>query len=206
MGLAEPREVAARLRSAPDPDRWTKATSLDPTAPNGAEARTFRREAYIGVGVRRRKEGGPVSSSVALILALKEVIQERVGAALASNGFHPLGRSPSRFLGELGPGAHPKELAQRLGVSKSAVAQTAERLEALGYVKRLVDDLEGRYRWIRPTGKTRRANEVVSQCLVEIEDEWRRLMGPQRTADLLDALTSLEAWRQTALPAPPGDL
>jgi len=98
-------------------------------------------------------------------------------------------------MAELGSGARPSELARRLGVSKSAVAQVVDRLERAGYVEQAPDPRDTRAKLVKLTSRAERAKEAAAQALEDIEAEWRRLLGERRFDELRDALALIDAWR-----------
>jgi DNA-binding MarR family transcriptional regulator len=99
------------------------------------------------------------------------------------------------LMAELGSGARPSELARRLGVSKSAVAQVVDRLERAGYVEHAPDPTDTRAKQVKMTSRAEHAKEAAAQALEDIEAEWLRLLGKRRFDELRDALALLDAWR-----------
>ena len=90
------------------------------------------------------------------------------------------------------PGVGPNRLAELARVDKTTATKAAQKLEALGYVRRALDDGDRRARLLFPTAKAARAyerliadeNELLRECLTGIApkdlETATRLLGRMR--------------------------
>lgn len=87
-------------------------------------------------------------------------------------------------------------LAERAGVTKQAMGQLVDELEALGYLERRPDPSDKRARLVVLTEKGREGMLVGLRVLGAIEGEARAALGEERMdrlhADLGEALAALE--------------
>ncbi len=92
-----------------------------------------------------------------------------------------------------GGGLHASDLADRLRVSRQAVAQAIAALERHGYVSRVPDPADARARIIEPTPRGRQALRVMRSNAVDLENRWERVLGRQRLGELRETLELLLA-------------
>jgi DNA-binding MarR family transcriptional regulator len=85
--------------------------------------------------------------------------------------------------------ARPTALAERAGMSKQAMNQLLQSLEAAGYVERAAAHDDGRTRVVRLTKRGRAAYSKIADILREIEHEWNAELGPKQFAQLKALLT-----------------
>ncbi|KLO43056.1 MarR family winged helix-turn-helix transcriptional regulator [Mycobacterium nebraskense] len=90
-------------------------------------------------------------------------------------------------------GLHASDLADRLQVSRQAVAQAITGLERHGYVTRVPNPLDARARMIELTPRGRQALRVMRSNAVELEHRWEQVLGRQRLAELRETLQILLA-------------
>ncbi|OBK45347.1 MarR family winged helix-turn-helix transcriptional regulator [Mycobacterium sp. 1081908.1] len=88
-------------------------------------------------------------------------------------------------------GLHASDLADRLKVSRQAVAQGIASLERHGYVTRVTDPADARARIIELTPRGRQALRVMRSNAVALESRWAELLGPRRLGELRDTLEML---------------
>ncbi|HEY1355767.1 MAG TPA: MarR family winged helix-turn-helix transcriptional regulator [Solirubrobacterales bacterium] len=99
-------------------------------------------------------------------------------------------------------GARLTELAELAGHSKQAVGEFVCDLEAMGYVERVPDPVDGRAKIIRLTERGTEAKNTAREIFAEIEDEWAERIGRERVEALRDALETLyELERTVPIPA-----
>ena len=111
------------------------ARAPDATDPGG----TFRRF-HIGI----------------LFQQLARDFERRARATLRERGHTGLQPSHQVVFASLGPdGARLTDLASRAGMTKQAMGQLVDDLEALGYVERIPDPCDGRAKIVRLTAKKR---------------------------------------------------
>jgi DNA-binding MarR family transcriptional regulator len=88
-------------------------------------------------------------------------------------------------------GLHASDLADRLRVSRQAVAQAIAALERYGYVTRVTDPADARARIIELTPRGRQALRVMRSSAVALEKRWERVLGRQRLGELRESLQML---------------
>src|ERR1700743_333400 len=77
-------------------------------------------------------------------------------------------------------GLHASDLADRLRVSRQAVAQAVTGLERHGYVTRVPDPLDARARIIELRPRGRAAVRVLRSNAVNLEKRWQDVLGGPR--------------------------
>lgn len=85
-------------------------------------------------------------------------------------------------------GLRQSELIARMGISKQAVQQLVDGLEAEGVVERVPDPDDKRGRILRHTPKGRAALDDADRIKAEIETRYRARLGEDRFRLLFDAL------------------
>lgn len=88
-------------------------------------------------------------------------------------------------------GLHASDLADRLGVTRQAVAQAIAALERHGYVARAPDPADARARIIELTARGRHALRVMRSNAVDLEKRWEQVLGRQRLGELRATLQTL---------------
>ncbi len=86
---------------------------------------------------------------------------------------------------------HASDLADRLRVSRQAVAQAVAALERHGYVTRVPDPVDARARIIELTPRGRHAVRVMRSNAVDLEKRWRQILGERRLGELRETLQML---------------
>lgn len=97
-------------------------------------------------------------------------------------------------------GLHASDLADRLGVTRQAVAQAIAALERHGYVSRAPDPVDARARIIELTTRGRQALRVMRSHAVDLEARWERVLGRQRLGELRESLQLLLVHAAEAAP------
>ncbi|HTY32401.1 MarR family winged helix-turn-helix transcriptional regulator [Mycobacterium sp.] len=88
-------------------------------------------------------------------------------------------------------GLHASDLADRLRVSRQAVAQGIAGLERHGYVTRVTDPGDARARIIQLTPRGRQALRVMRSNAVALEKRWEAVLGARRLGELRESLETL---------------
>ena len=88
-------------------------------------------------------------------------------------------------------GLHASDLADRLRVSRQAVAQAVTALERHGYVTRLPDPVDARARIIELTPRGRQALRVMRANALDLEKRWQQVLGEQRFGGFRETLIML---------------
>lgn len=121
-----------------------------------------------------------------------ESVHERMLAGLHHRGYEDLIASHLTVLQYPGPeDMRPSDLATRTRMTKQALNYLLGQLEALGYLKRVQDGADQRFRRIRLTARGRAASAAMREIVSEVEDEWSRKLGTRRFGELRDLLAQL---------------
>lgn len=116
----------------------------------------------------------------------------RLRAAFAAAGLDGIRPAQAVALVPLAAGGlHASDLADRLKVSRQAVAQGIASLERNGYVTRVTDPGDARARIIELTPRGRQALRVMRSNAVALEKRWAEVLGPQRLGELRETLQML---------------
>ncbi|MBV8758284.1 MAG: MarR family transcriptional regulator [Deltaproteobacteria bacterium] len=83
------------------------------------------------------------------------------------------------------------ELAQLAGISKQAMAEAVDAMEAAGYVERIADPDDGRARRIRLTRRGRDAGFYARQLVREVEARWEARVGKAKVTALRETLRAI---------------
>ena len=129
----------------------------------------------------------------ALLRYPARAVQRRLIQGLNRAGFDDLRLPHMAVLQFPGPdGVRPSVLAERAGMSKQAMNQLLLSLERLGYIERQDAPGGGRARVVRLTERGHAASALLEELLVDVEDEWREVLGDQRFGQLKEILQ--EVW------------
>jgi DNA-binding MarR family transcriptional regulator len=90
-------------------------------------------------------------------------------------------------------GLHASDLADKLRVSRQAVAQAVAALERHDYVVRGPHPSDARARIIELTPRGRHALRVMRSNALDVESRWRNTLGENRFAELRETLVLLLA-------------
>ncbi|CDO86266.1 MarR family transcriptional regulator [Mycobacterium triplex] len=116
----------------------------------------------------------------------------RLRAAFAAAGLDGIRPAQAVALVPLAVGGlHASALADRLRVSRQAVAQAVAALERHGYVSRGPDPLDARARIIELTPRGRQALRVMRSNALELEKTWQQVLGEQRLGEFRETLVKL---------------
>jgi DNA-binding MarR family transcriptional regulator len=126
----------------------------------------------------------------ALLRVPANAIHRRLIRELNASGFDDLRLPHMAVLQFPGPdGVRPGTLAERAGMSKQAMNQLLQSLEAAGYIARSAAEDDGRTRVVRFTKRGRSAYSKIADVLRDIEREWNTELGPKQFAELKTLLT-----------------
>ena len=121
-----------------------------------------------------------------------ETVLERLLAGLRERGFTDLGPAHLTILQWPGPDdLRPSELAARTRMSKQALNYLLGPLERQGYLRRVDDPRDQRYKRIVLTERGQRAARAMRDIVREVEADWAQQLGAERFADLRGLLTDL---------------
>jgi DNA-binding MarR family transcriptional regulator len=125
----------------------------------------------------------------ALLRYPARAVQHRLIEGLNRAGFDDLRLPHMAVLSYPGPErVRPSVLAERAGMSKQAMNQLLLSLERLGYIERQDAPGGGRARVVRLTERGHAAWALLEELLVDVEDEWREVLGEERFAQLKEIL------------------
>lgn len=115
-------------------------------------------------------------------------------AAFAEAGLDGIRPAQALALVPLASGAmHASDLADRLKVSRQAVAQGVVALERHGYVTRVPDPADARARLVELTPRGHQALRVMRSNAIRLEKRWQETLGDRRLGDLRESLQMLLA-------------
>jgi DNA-binding MarR family transcriptional regulator len=128
----------------------------------------------------------------ALVQLLAQADAARLSVTLAEQGLDGLRPAHALLLVPLlGGGRHASDLADRLRVSRQAVAQVAATLERGGYVERVADPGDARAKLICLTARGRAALRAMRAGAQELERDWEARLGAARLAEFREILAAL---------------
>ena len=116
----------------------------------------------------------------------------RLRAAFAAAGLDGIRPGQAIVLVPLAAGGlHASDLADRLRVSRQAVAQAVAALERHDYVVRRPHPSDARARIIELAPRGRRALRVMRSNALDVEKRWRDDLGEHRFRELRETLSAL---------------
>lgn len=152
--------------------------------------------------MRRASDSGWVPTVPALVNLVAASGAPRLRAAFAAAGLDGIRPAQAVALVPLAAGGlHASDLADRLRVSRQAVAQAVAALERHGYVTRGPNPVDARMRIIELTARGERALHVMRSNAVALENRWERALGERRLRELRETLQLLLATE----PGSPGE-
>jgi DNA-binding MarR family transcriptional regulator len=117
----------------------------------------------------------------ALLRYPARAVQRRLIEGLNQAGFDDLRLPHMAVLQYPSPErVRPSVLAERAGMSKQAMNQLLLSLERLGYIERQDAPGGGRARVVRLTERGRAVYALLEGLLVDVEEEWRKVLGDRR--------------------------
>ena len=135
-----------------------------------------------------------------LLLRAFELFQEEIVAAVQEAGYADIRPADTRALRNLDEeGTRITELARRARVTKQAMSQLVQDLEARGYVERHPDPLDGRAKRVRLTEAGRGVRAAAAEGHQQIREAWMNAIGETGFRTLHHRLTELLD-RHDALP------
>jgi len=121
-----------------------------------------------------------------------ETVHERMLAGLHERGYEDLIAPHLTVLQYPGPEEmRPSDLATRTRMTKQALNYLLGQMEELGYLERVQDSVDQRFRRIRLTPRGRAASVVMREIVSEVEAEWSQKLGSRRFGELRDLLARL---------------
>ena len=127
-----------------------------------------------------------------LLLGALRGVDAGVAAALADRGAGDL--RPSQAFALLlveRAGTRLTDLAARAGITRQAMMQVVDDLQAKGFVRRTGDPSDGRAKIVRMTARGRRHRAEARRALAAVEARTRRRLGDRRYDAVRAALAEL---------------
>jgi DNA-binding MarR family transcriptional regulator len=129
-----------------------------------------------------------------LLVRLLSEFRRELSEPMADRGYGDIRRPHLQIWGNIGAdGKRLTELAARAELSLSATSELVNELEALGYLRRTPDPIDGRAKLIVPTTRGREALNAAGVRVAEIEEHWGSLVGHKRFDDACYLLNELLA-------------
>lgn len=131
-----------------------------------------------------------------LLLDAYRRFEAELFAALHRAGHPKLRPKHGRVLANLDrAGTRPTELAARAGMTKPAMGELIDELEALGYLRRAGDPGDGRAKRAVPTAAGLEVARLAYRTIGAIEGRWADELGQRRFRALRGGLAALAGWR-----------
>lgn len=118
--------------------------------------------------------------------------ENRIIAAARRAGYYDFTPAQARIAARIGPhGTRLGDLAEQAQVSKQTATALVDRLEAAGYVERVVDPSDARARLVRIAPRGQELIPIARQEEAQIDSEWKAHLGKRRMGHLREALELL---------------
>ena len=129
-----------------------------------------------------------------LLGAARTTYGDAIRSALAAAGFHDMPRSGARAVGGIArQGAHLRDVAAELGISKQAASQLVDVLVLRGYCERIPDPEDRRRMTVGLTERGRDAAVEVNRAVGRVDAALLDRFGAQRLAQTREVLGGLVA-------------
>jgi DNA-binding MarR family transcriptional regulator len=127
--------------------------------------------------------------------AIDRAVTRQVGMALPPAIAGRVSTPHMRLMAEVPPGGiRPSQLADRLGVTRSAVSQLVSYLERVGLLERTADETDRRAELVRQTARAASAQRAARQTIAQIERTWSDRLGAETFNVVEAALDDLQRW------------
>lgn len=131
----------------------------------------------------------------ALLRLCHAEIQQAIDDGFARRGMPQVKGAATQPLFDHPEGLRLTELAHIAGVSKQAMAEVVDAMDAAGYIERVADPADGRARRIRLTRRGRDAGVYARELVRDVEARWEARVGKAKVAALRETLQSLVSSR-----------
>lgn len=160
---------------------------------------------FYGLGLDRKTDpslGETARRSIGVLPVIAHCVEEELREITRARGHGVLQLSHARVIAIVGPeGARMSAISRVQGVSRQATSATVRALEKLRYVRREADADDGRGVRVVLTARGETLVRDTLLALDELEERFRRILGPRRLGDLLrvaaDLYATLEAENET---------
>jgi len=116
-----------------------------------------------------------------LLVRLLRKFRQELAAPRAEHGYDDLRDAHMQVFGNIAEGGiRLTELGARAQLSLAAISELVNELEALGYLARRPDPLDGRAKLIALTARGRALMADAGRRVAEIETSWSAIVGDDR--------------------------
>ena len=144
-------------------------------------------------------------NSCRYLMAVEQEFQRRLMTHCTEAGYQGLKLSFAQLIPQITPqGTRVVDIARHNSVSKQAIGQLANEIEALGYIRRLPDPTDKRSKLIQLTKQGIDLIKDSTTFIADIEDEFVALIGEQQLKKLSGILATLFKKLHLASPAAGG--
>lgn len=141
-----------------------------------------------------QQDDGALPCAGALLRRPANLVRRRILEGLSEAGYGDVLPAHLGVFAHPGPdGQRPGVLALRNHSSKQAMNHLLHQLEQRGYLVREAHPTDGRTRVVRLTERGWAANDVIRLVTVDVEKQWREVLGEDTYAGLRRGLTELDA-------------
>jgi DNA-binding MarR family transcriptional regulator len=127
-----------------------------------------------------------------LMFIAHRAAESQVMTTLAADGAGDITLAQSRLLQRLDPnGIRITNLAERAPVTKQTAGALIDQLEKSGYVRRVPDPADARARLVILSKKGQQVCHAAATEIAEVEQQWRKHLGPKRYQEMRAALVAL---------------
>lgn len=121
-----------------------------------------------------------------------ETVHARMLSGLHERGYSDLIAPHLSVLQYPGPDEmRPSDLATRTRMTKQALNYLLGQMEELGYLERVADEADQRFKRIRLLPRGWAAGAAMREIVLEVEAEWAQRLGARRFAELRELLAEL---------------
>ncbi len=135
----------------------------------------------------------PTDNTAVLLRQAYVAIDRQVPARLAAAGHGAIRVAHGAVLQHLdSAGTTVSALAERAGMTKQAMAELVQHLEAHGYVRRVPDPGDRRAKLVQPTDRGREVIAIATGLAPELEKRLVKALGRSRWRALRDDLCTIK--------------
>jgi len=139
----------------------------------------------------------------ALLMSAKQAAVSELHERLTAEGHETIREGHGCVFGFIEQdGSRLTYLAEQSGLTKQAVGEVVDDLQALGYAERVPDPSDGRAKLVRLTDGGAAAQALGRAILDEIEQRWAEQVGEERVAAMREALEEIHALTSGRAPTP----
>lgn len=129
-----------------------------------------------------------------LISIADRVLYDAIFEAMDEAGFVDVRRAHGAVFEAIDPdGSRVTDMAERVRMTKQAMGQLVDHLEAGGYLVRKADPQDGRAKLVVLTDRGRRVARAAITATDKLERRWERHLGPRRAREFRRSLEEIVA-------------